>query len=224
MSPEKETPAGWRRPGSSGLVTRPMRSALRPSCVGPSCEWPSCEWPSCVGPSSEWPSCAWPSCEWPSCARPSFVELPFLGHPPVRLPEHRDVSRLANSEAANRLDVARGAADAVLPPPIGDRDTRLEGNLPPLFIETAVLEQLLRVTLTPVFLARQGTSAKKSSPCVTELRATNRFCDELGCPSVTPLTSDRAGVRPHAQLTSPRQASTHARPIRVGSAVPRIPA
>ena len=178
------------RPGSSGLGTRPMRSALRPSCVGPSCVSPSCGEPSCA-----WPSCASPSFEWPSCVWPSFVELPFLGHPPVRLPEHPGVSRPAKSEAASCLEIARRSASAVLSPPIGDQNSRLEGNLPPLFIETAALEQLLLTTLTPVFRGRQGTTAKKSSPCATKLRATNLFWRELRCSQVLVRAAGR--VDPH---------------------------
>jgi hypothetical protein len=45
-------------------------------------------------------------------------------------------------------------------PPIGPLDAPLEGNLPSFCPETAGLEQLLQVTLTPTFLVRQGINQK----------------------------------------------------------------
>jgi hypothetical protein len=65
----------------------------------------------------------------------------------------------------------------------------------------------LRVTLTPFFRARQGTSTKKSRSCGAQLRATIRFAAKS--------TSDsRRGARvPRAaELTSERRISTHAAP------------
>ena len=42
--------------------------------------------------------------------------------------------------------------------------------------DSAALEPLLRVTLTPIFRARQDTSAKKSTRCKVQLRARVRNC------------------------------------------------
>jgi hypothetical protein len=48
-------------------------------------------------------------------------------------------------------------------PPIGPLDAPLEGNLPSFSPETAGLEQLLQMTLTPSFRVRQDTIIKKST-------------------------------------------------------------
>ena len=100
-----------------------------------------------------------PSCEWPSYRHPSSASLLLRGllaschtrvHPPGSVARSHGLCVLL---ATRRPDLRRCRLDpTACSPPIGLLDTPLESNLPSFCPETAGLEQLLRVTLTPSFL------------------------------------------------------------------------
>ncbi len=89
-----------------------------------------------------------------------------------------------NKARRSRISTSGTRSSLSLLAPIGGRKLQLKGNLPFFSSQTAALEPLLRVTLTPVFPARQGKIQKNrgdgSKNCGPEnkidIKSKHRLC------------------------------------------------